>query len=203
MEVVPFQAEHAAAVASLCRDEGWDYWDDLATVTRALSAPGATTLVAVEGDEVVGGAQVLSDGEINWVLGMLIVKPSHRGRGIGKRLVAEAMTRTDARRLDLLTEDDGPQVLSLAPRKRDERLPALPDLKLAQPTGLLPGRRLLSHLSGQAYHRGRRHGQAVQPSLQMGCRGGAGIGGDLSAPRRMTRVQPGTASNEYLLCSDR
>ena len=57
---------------------------------------------------MVGAAQVLSDGEINWVLGMLIVKPGHRGRGIGKRLVAEALTSTAARRLDLLTEDEGP-----------------------------------------------------------------------------------------------
>jgi GNAT superfamily N-acetyltransferase len=92
----------------LCRSEGWDYWDDLDAVSRALAAPGVTTLVAVEGDEVLGGAQVLSDGEINWLLGMLIVKAGHRGRGIGKQLVAEALTRTGARRLDLLTEDEGP-----------------------------------------------------------------------------------------------
>jgi ribosomal protein S18 acetylase RimI-like enzyme len=93
----------------LCEAEGWDSWEDVDAVKRALSAPGVTTLVALEEGQVVGAAQVLSDGEINWILAMLIVASDHRGRGIGKRLVAEAFTRTGARRLDLLTEDEGPR----------------------------------------------------------------------------------------------
>jgi len=96
-------------VASLCEAEGWDFWEDVDAVQRALSAPGVATLVALEAGQVVGAAQVLSDGGINWILAMLIVAAHHRGRGVGKRLIAEAFVRTGARRLDLLTEDDGPQ----------------------------------------------------------------------------------------------
>jgi ribosomal protein S18 acetylase RimI-like enzyme len=40
---------------------------------------------------------------------MLIVAPSHRHRGIGSRLVMDVFAHTGARRLDLLTEDDGPR----------------------------------------------------------------------------------------------
>jgi len=93
----------------MCRTEGWDFWSDVPTVTRALSAPGVTTLVAVVEGDVVGAVEVISDGAINWILGALIVSPAYRGRGIGTALVAEAFRRTGAQRLDLLTENGGPR----------------------------------------------------------------------------------------------
>jgi predicted N-acetyltransferase YhbS len=108
VEIEPFRPEHAAAIASLCGSEGWDFWSDIAIVERALLAPGVTTLVAVEEGEVVGAAEVISDGAINWILGALIVSPGHRNQGIGTALIREAFARTGALRLDLLTEDDGP-----------------------------------------------------------------------------------------------
>jgi len=64
--------------------------------------------VALDGCEVVGAAEVISDGAINWVLGALIVSPSRRGEGIGSALIEEAFARTGALRLDLLTEGDAP-----------------------------------------------------------------------------------------------
>jgi ribosomal protein S18 acetylase RimI-like enzyme len=109
MNVVQFARGHAGEVAALCRDEGWDSWDDIDRVTMALSAPGAQALVAMEGDAVVGAIQVLGDGAISWVVGMLIVAPGSRRRGIATRLISEAFRCTGARRLDLLTEDEGPQ----------------------------------------------------------------------------------------------
>lgn len=108
MEIAPFRPEHTERVASLCEAEGWDFWSDIAAVERALLAPGVTTLVALDGGEVVGAAEVISDGAINWVLGALIVSPSRRGEGIGSALIEEAFARTRALRLDLLTEGDGP-----------------------------------------------------------------------------------------------
>jgi predicted N-acetyltransferase YhbS len=108
MEIEPFRSQHASAIAAMCSAEGWESWDDVDAVERALSAPGVWTLVAVDGREVVGAAQVLSDGQINWMLGALNVARGHRRRGIGRRLVDEAFARTGARRLDLLTEDEGP-----------------------------------------------------------------------------------------------
>ncbi len=59
--------------------------------------------------ELVGAVEVLTDGGINWVIGALIVARAHRSRGIGTALVGEAFAVTGARRLDVLTEDEGPR----------------------------------------------------------------------------------------------
>ncbi len=115
MQIKHFLPEHASAIASMCQEEGWESWTDVEAVSRALSAPGVTTLVAVEDGEVVGAAQVLSDGEINWVLGTLIVAAGYRRRGIGTQLVAATFDRADARRLDLLSEGEGRQFYSSFP----------------------------------------------------------------------------------------
>jgi predicted N-acetyltransferase YhbS len=107
-KIETFRPEHAEQVAELCRAEGWDFWEDVGAAERALLAPSATTLIACEDGRVIGAAEVLSDGAINWVLGVLVVAPEHRGRGIGKALVRAAFAATGARRLDVLTEDEGP-----------------------------------------------------------------------------------------------
>jgi predicted N-acetyltransferase YhbS len=103
-----FAPDDAEAVAALCRAEGWDYWDSAEAVARALTAPGVTTLVARDDGVAVGAIEVITDGEINWIVGMLIVSPGHRGSGVGTSLVEAAFAASGARRLDLLTEDVGP-----------------------------------------------------------------------------------------------
>ena len=107
-EIVTFQREHAEAIAALCHAEGWDSWDDVERVASALSAPGVTTLAALDEGRVIGAIEVIGDAGINWTVAMLIVAPSHRRRGFGKRLIETAFGATGATRLDLLTEDEGP-----------------------------------------------------------------------------------------------
>lgn len=104
-----FIAGDAVAICALCRAEGWDYWDDLDRASRALKAPGVTTLVAERGDELLGAVQVITDGEINWVIDAMIVAPAARNEGLGARLLEAAFQATGANRLDLQTEDDGPR----------------------------------------------------------------------------------------------
>jgi predicted N-acetyltransferase YhbS len=94
------------AVAALGEREGWTSWADRERTRRALGAPGASTLVAREGDRIVGAAHAVSDGEICTYLGMLLVDSSNRGRGIGSALVDELFRREGFRRMDLLTVDD-------------------------------------------------------------------------------------------------
>jgi ribosomal protein S18 acetylase RimI-like enzyme len=113
-----FRPGHAEAVSALCLAEGWELWDDPQRVARALTAPGVTTLVALRRHQVVGAIQVLTDGDINWIIGTFIVAPSERRRGIGKALVSEAFARTKAKRLDLLTEQDGPRFYERLPGRR-------------------------------------------------------------------------------------
>lgn len=118
VSIESFLPAHAEAVSALCVAEGWDSWDDPQRVARALTAPGTTTLVAIRDRLLVGAIEVLTDGDINWIIGTLVVATSERGQGIGTSLVSEAFRRTKAKRLDLLTEDGGPHFY--------ERLPGRP-----------------------------------------------------------------------------
>lgn len=105
-DVVPFADVHLEAVLDLCRREGWPSLpDDADRALRALRAPGVTTVVALEGERVVGFAQVLSDGEIQAFLALLLVVDDMRGRGIGRELLRSAHELAGGLRLDLLSEE--------------------------------------------------------------------------------------------------
>jgi ribosomal protein S18 acetylase RimI-like enzyme len=105
-DIRDFRRDHLAGVLRLCAAEGWpSFPEDPERAVRVLTAPGVTTVVAVEGDEVVGFAQLFSDGEIQAFLANLAVAADSRGRGIGRVLVAEALRRAGGERIDLLSED--------------------------------------------------------------------------------------------------
>jgi ribosomal protein S18 acetylase RimI-like enzyme len=70
-----------------------------------LTAPGVTTVVAVGEDVVIGFAEVFSDGEIQAFLANVAVAEQHRGQGVGRALVQEALRQSGAERMDLLSED--------------------------------------------------------------------------------------------------
>jgi ribosomal protein S18 acetylase RimI-like enzyme len=69
-------------------------------------APGVTTVVAVDQEAVVGFAEVFSDGEIQAFLANVAVDEAHRGKGVGRALVVEALRLAGAERVDLLSEDE-------------------------------------------------------------------------------------------------
>jgi GNAT superfamily N-acetyltransferase len=66
-------------------------------------------LIAERGSELVGAIEIITDGEINWIIGAMIVAPHARNEGIGTRLLEAAFSATGAKRLDLQTENDGPR----------------------------------------------------------------------------------------------
>jgi ribosomal protein S18 acetylase RimI-like enzyme len=104
-EIVPFEPHHLGAVLALCEAEGWPSLPaDPEKARRALRAPGVTTCVALDVDRVVGFAQLLSDGEIQSYLSVLLVAPGHRGRGVGHALVRACARRAGGVRVDLLAE---------------------------------------------------------------------------------------------------
>ncbi len=110
---------HLDGVLALFRAEGWrTLSEDRERTARALVAPGATTLVALIDDEVAGFAQALTDGEIQAYLVRLLVAPEARGRGIGRRLVAETLAWSGALRIDLLATKGGQQLYRSFPHKR-------------------------------------------------------------------------------------
>src|SRR3954471_14927322 len=64
-EVCGFRSEHLRGAMELFAAEGWDtYTADPERTLRALTAPGSTTVVAVDGGAVAALVQLQSDGEI-------------------------------------------------------------------------------------------------------------------------------------------
>jgi ribosomal protein S18 acetylase RimI-like enzyme len=107
MKFVAFSEDHLPGVLRLCEAEGWPSFPaDPARAVRALTAPGVVTVVAVEDAEVVGFAQLLTDGEIQAYLCGVAVATTARRRGVGTKLIEEAFVRSGAQRVDLLALDE-------------------------------------------------------------------------------------------------
>jgi ribosomal protein S18 acetylase RimI-like enzyme len=104
-DLLRFTREHLDGVLTLCVAEGWPSFPaDPERAMRVLTAPGVTTVVAVD-EEVVGFAEVFSDGEVQAFLANVAVAEHHRGQGVGRELVREALRLSGAERMDLLSED--------------------------------------------------------------------------------------------------
>ncbi len=101
-----FARRHLDGVIELCRVEGWEsYLQDNERTFRALTAPGAVTIVAtMGGGALCGFAQILTDGQIRAYLTDVAVAAGARRQGIGTRLIEEAFARAGARYLDLLSD---------------------------------------------------------------------------------------------------
>jgi ribosomal protein S18 acetylase RimI-like enzyme len=102
--VQPFAPEHTDQVSALCAAEGWSSWTPERT-RAALSAPGVIALVALDGERVIGAAELLTDGVVMGYLGLLLVAAEARGQGVGRSLVEELFHRSGLERLDLLAEE--------------------------------------------------------------------------------------------------
>ena len=120
MRIEAVSPAHIEAVAALCEREGWTSWVDRDRTRRALTASCATSLVALDDDRVVAAAHAISDGAISTYLGMLLVDPSQRGRGVGTALVGELFSRAEFSRLDLITVDESVEFYE---RLKHERFP--------------------------------------------------------------------------------
>jgi GNAT superfamily N-acetyltransferase len=103
LQIVPFGREHLPGVIDLFAQEHWSYAQDEQRAWRALTAPGSLTLIALYDEELAGVAQILSDGEIQAFLAILLVAVGHRRKGIARRLLDETLARTQGQRLDLIS----------------------------------------------------------------------------------------------------
>jgi GNAT superfamily N-acetyltransferase len=106
--IEPFARAHLDALIALVSAEGWaEYSDDVQRTYRALTAPGATTLVAIADGRVAGVIQVQSDGVIQAHVSMLLIDRKWRGAGLGTRLLREGLERAGGLRLDIRTRTEG------------------------------------------------------------------------------------------------
>jgi hypothetical protein len=70
--ITTFEPIHVDAVVRLCAAEGWPSWPG-ENVLGAFS-PGVIAITALDGDKVIGVAQLLTDGRVIAYLGLLIVE---------------------------------------------------------------------------------------------------------------------------------
>lgn len=72
---------------------------------RILTAPGVTTVVALQDQAVIGFAELFSDGELQTYLANLAVDAGHRRRGVARTMIETALRIAGGERIDLLSED--------------------------------------------------------------------------------------------------
>jgi ribosomal protein S18 acetylase RimI-like enzyme len=105
-ELCRFTCDHLEGVLRLCDAEAWPYFpEDPERTLRVLTAPGVTTVVAVDRDQVIGFAQLFSDGKLQAFLANLAVSEDKRGRGFGRSMVVEGLRLAGGQRVDLLSGD--------------------------------------------------------------------------------------------------
>lgn len=105
MTVTQYEEGHLSGVLALCEAEGWPSLPaDPARAHAVLTAPGVTSVVALDGELVVGFAYLQSDGYIQAHLSQMAVHREYRRKGIGRALVEYAVPLTGAQRVDLVTD---------------------------------------------------------------------------------------------------
>ena len=118
MEIRRYRPTDLPGVLRLCAQEAWpSLVKDPARAARALAAPGVTTIVATEGDALLGFAQLLSDGEIQAHLSLIAVDAGHRRRGIARAMIERALAEAGGERIDLVT-DSAEEFYSALPHRR-------------------------------------------------------------------------------------
>lgn len=101
----PIQKNHLTGIIDLCRAEDWpSYTENSEKTWRVLTAPGVCTVVALEGEEVVGFVQMQGDGIIQAHISAILVTPIYQRRGIGTWLVKEPFRRCGGKRVDAITD---------------------------------------------------------------------------------------------------
>ncbi len=117
LRIEPFSEAHADEVVALCRAEGWPSWTH-EKVARAFSAPGVLALVALDGDELGGVAELLTDGEVMAYLALLVVSQAARRRGVGRELIRHLLGQSGLSRMDLLSEAESTAFYESFPHKQ-------------------------------------------------------------------------------------
>jgi ribosomal protein S18 acetylase RimI-like enzyme len=131
MEIVAYEPKFLDHLLALCKAEGWtSFAANRTRAGRAMTGPGVTALVAVEGERALGFAQAVGDGCFGGYLCMLLVDEEARGRGIGKALIERTLVESGVLRLDLLSSDGAISLYERFPHIRVPGFRLYPDASL-------------------------------------------------------------------------
>jgi ribosomal protein S18 acetylase RimI-like enzyme len=138
MEIVAYQPKFLDALLRLCNAEGWiTFASNPERAGRAMTNPGVTALVAVEGEgedeRALGFSQAVGDGCFGGYLCMLLVEPAARGQGIGRALVEATLVKSGVLRLDLLSSEKAMPLYERFPHNRIPGFRLYPDESLRPP----------------------------------------------------------------------
>jgi ribosomal protein S18 acetylase RimI-like enzyme len=93
-------------IVALYESVGWKtYTKDPSGLSRAFHN-SSYVLICLDGDEVVAALRSISDDISIHYLQDVLVKPSHQRKGIGRRLVEQALKRHSHVRTHVLLTDD-------------------------------------------------------------------------------------------------
>ena len=87
----PIQRADYKAVQSFLADNGWGSRVNDTERFRAIVEGASRTVVALDGERVVGFARALCDNACNGYISMVAVAEEMRRQGIGRRLVEQLM----------------------------------------------------------------------------------------------------------------
>jgi GNAT superfamily N-acetyltransferase len=93
--IVPLDAAHAPVAAALSRAEGWNHTEADWARLVALEPAGCFAIEHV--GALIATATVVTYGRMLAWIGMVLVDPSHRGLGLGRRLMERALAFAEDR----------------------------------------------------------------------------------------------------------
>lgn len=120
LEIRPYERRHLDPILELCEaaDAFASFASDRDRAAVALEAPGAVALVAERDGGVIGFSHALTDGAFQAFLSLLLVDRAERRQGIGRRLLAETLSRCEAKRFDLLSYEEASPLYASFPHER-------------------------------------------------------------------------------------
>ena len=111
VQVVPAQDVASDALCALYDSVGWTTYTRDPVQLSAAIAGSDSVFIALEGDTLIGLARAISDDATVAYIQDILVRPSHQGRGVGRRLLQALLDRYSHVRQKILLTDDRPQQL--------------------------------------------------------------------------------------------